>query len=128
VQPQHNPPGNQVDTVAEMAGLVDLTVRNGQVYAVGEGGVGRVSAAANNGDFTVLTASADNGHGISADATHVYWADGTSVRAVSIGAEGVAPEILYSGPETPNDTFSRGDAVFFTTQSGQIFKIVKTVE
>lgn len=128
VQPQHNPPGNQVDTVATMSGPVDLVARAGQVFVVGESGVGSVPATETSGQFSTLTTGAENPRGISADATHVYWADGPSVRAVEVGAEGAQPSILYQGSETPNDTFSRGDAVFFTTQSGKLFRIVKTIE
>jgi hypothetical protein len=128
VLPQHNPPGNQVDTVADVADPIDLAIRNGQIYVIGEPGVGRVATTANNGALTILTPSAENPRGISVDATHVYWADGPSVRAVPIDAQGVQPTIIYDGPETPNDTFSRGDAIFFTTQSGKIFRITKTIQ
>lgn len=128
VQPQHNPPGNQVDTLADMSSPTDLAVRNGQVYVVGDGGVGRVPTTANNGAFTILTPSADEPRGISVDASHVYWADGTSLRAVPVDAQGVTPAFLYEGPETPNDTFSVGQTIYFTTESGRIFTIAKTIE
>lgn len=128
VQPQHSPPGNQVDTLAEMPVPADLAVRNGQVYVVGDGGVGRVSATANNSDFTILTPSADAPRGLSVDSSHVYWADGTSLRAVPVDAEGVTPTFVYDGTETPNDSFSVGETIYFTTQSGKIFTIAKTVE
>jgi hypothetical protein len=128
VQPQHMPPGNQVDTVASMAGPVDLVIRAGDAYVVGEGGVGRVSASANNGTFAILSTVTDNPKGISADSTHVYWADGSGVRAIPIGADAGQPQALYQGSETPNDTFSDGDAVFFTTQSGKLFRVTKTLQ
>ncbi|NUO49156.1 MAG: hypothetical protein HOV80_09900 [Polyangiaceae bacterium] len=128
VQPQHNPPGNQVDTLAQMAVPADLAVRNGQVYVVGDGGVGRVAATANNSSFTILTPSADAPRGISVDASHVYWADGTSLRAVLLDAQGVTPTVLYDDDETPNDSVSVGETIYFTTQSGKIFTISKTVE
>lgn len=127
VQPQHNPPGNQVDTVASMTGPVDLALRNGQVYVIGESGVGKVASSTVNGSFAILTTVTENPKGISVDATHVYWADGPSVRAVPIGADAAQPTVLYQGSETPNDTFSRGDAIFFTTQSGKIFRLTKTI-
>jgi hypothetical protein len=127
VQPQHNPPGNQVDTLASMASPLDLAIRTGEVFVVGQGGVGRVGASANNDSFAILTTVTENPKGVSVDATHAYWADGPSVRAVAIDADAAQPTVLYQGSESPNDTFSRGDAIFFTTQSGKLFRITKTL-
>jgi hypothetical protein len=124
------PPGPGVTTVAEgFTQASDVAVRLDVAYVLSAAGVAAVPAQQSGATPTVLTSSVNAPRGLSADATHLYWTDGSTREVRAIPVAGGASEVIWlPATESPIDTVATGNAVFVITAEGSVARIDKTVD
>jgi hypothetical protein len=102
--------GGQVTDVATSNGKFVITSNGDALFSIHDGALERLDAGATTPTTLVAKLGGAGVVTMSANATHVYWSDGSDIERVGVG--GGAPETVYSAPIITNIVVD-GSSVYF---------------
>lgn len=111
-------PGAGVATVTQQLSGAREVVKSGSLFFVASSsGIWRVDGAGNAFEVT----SATSPRGLSVDASFLYWAEPTQVRALRL-SDLLVTDVATAG-DGPTSTATDGSAVYFGTGGGRIVRV-----